>query len=100
MADKGSKQESRRAVLKGAALIAGLAAIPPAGLRRASAAECKQGAVPKAAMKYQDHPHGKDDCSRCQHFCPGKSPTAMGECTVVAGPISPHGWCVAFAAKS
>ena len=94
MADNERKQLSRRAVLKGAALIAGLA--PLIQVRSADAA----GTVPKAAMKYQDKPNGKQDCSNCVQFIPGKTPAAMGECKVVAGSISPHGWCVAYTAKS
>jgi High potential iron-sulfur protein len=96
MADKERKQLSRRAVLKGAAAAAGLATVSLAQIRVASAA----GAVPKAAMKYQDEPKGKQDCSNCVQFIPGKTPTAMGECKVVAGAVSPHGWCLAYAAKS
>ena len=57
------------------------------------------GTVPKAAMKYQDHPHGNQDCSSCMQFIPGKSASAMGQCNVVAGPISPTGWCIAYAKK-
>lgn len=94
MADDERKKMSRRAVLKRAALFAGLATVPLVQIRDASAK------VPKAAMQYRDHPNGKDDCSICQHFVPGKTPTAMGTCTVVAGAISPHGWCVAFSPKS
>ena len=78
----------------GAALIAGLAAIP------VIAAERKPGNVPKAAMHYQDTPKGSEDCSNCMHFIPGPTPTAMGKCTVVAGDISPHGWCVAYVKKT
>jgi hypothetical protein len=94
MADTERKQLSRRAVLKSAALIAGFA--PLVYMRGAAAA----GTVPKAAMKYQDTPKGKQDCSNCVQFIPGSSPSAMGECKVVAGPISPHGWCLAYTAKS
>jgi hypothetical protein len=96
MADKERKQLPRRAVLKGAAVAAGLAGVSLARIRVASAA----GTVPKAAMKYQDGPKGKQDCSNCLQFIPGNTPTAMGECKVVAGAISPHGWCLAYTAKS
>lgn len=93
MSEHDSKRMGRRDVLKRAALVAaGLAAIPV--VARAA------GTVPKAAMKYQDHPKGDQDCSSCMQFIPGKSPTAMGECKVVAGPISPKGWCVAYVKKS
>lgn len=92
MTDDRRKQLSRRAVLKGGVvLLAGLAAIPVV------AAEA--GKAPKAAMQYQDKPKGDQQCSNCSHFIPGSSPTAMGQCTVVAGDISPHGWCVAYAKK-
>ncbi|MFZ1907705.1 MAG: high-potential iron-sulfur protein [Burkholderiales bacterium] len=92
MSDNENKILGRRRVLKGAALIAGLAAIPLA----VEAA----GTVSKAAMQYQDHPKGEQDCSNCLQFIPGKSASAMGECKVVAGPISPKGWCIAYAKKA
>ena len=93
MSEHDSRKIGRRDMLKRAALVAaGLAAIPV--IARAG------GTVPKAAMKYQDHPKGNEDCSSCMQFIPGKSPTAMGECKVVAGPISPKGWCVAYVKKT
>ena len=92
MADDRRNQTNRRAVLKGAVLLAGLAAIP----LTVEAA----GTASKASMQYQDHPKGNQDCSTCLQFIPGKSASAMGQCNVVAGPISPKGWCVAYAKKS
>lgn len=47
----------------------------------------------KASVHYQDHPSGSDMCSNCTNFIPGASPTAMGTCKLVAGSISPHGYC-------
>jgi High potential iron-sulfur protein len=92
MSEHDSKKIGRRDVLKRAALVAaGLAAIPV--VARAA------GTVAKAAMQYQDHPKNGQDCSTCLQFIPGKSPTAMGECKVVAGPISPKGWCIAYVKK-
>lgn len=91
MADDRSKQMNRRAVLKGAMLLAGLAAIP----LTVEAA----GTASKASMQYQDHPKGNQECSTCLQFIPGKSASAMGQCKVVAGPISPKGWCIAYAKK-
>ena len=92
MADDRRKQMNRRAVLKSAVLLAGLAAIP----LTVEAA----GTASKASMQYQDHPKGNQDCSTCLQFIPGKSASAMGQCNVVAGPISPKGWCIAYAKKS
>jgi hypothetical protein len=53
----------------------------------------------KTQLKYQDKPNGKQACSGCKLFIAGKTPTAAGTCQVVAGAISPHGWCTAYAAK-
>ncbi len=91
MADGRRKQISRRALLKGTALLAGLAAIP----LTVEAA----GSASKSSMQYQDHPKGQQECSSCLQFIPGKSVSAMGQCNVVAGAISPKGWCIAYAKK-
>lgn len=54
----------------------------------------------KSQFKYQDKPNGKQKCSGCSLFIPGKSATAVGSCKVVDGAISPNGWCTAFAPKT
>ncbi len=54
----------------------------------------------KALMKYQDKPNGSEKCSNCIQFIPGDTSDANGECKVVAGSISPQGWCTAFSPKS
>jgi High potential iron-sulfur protein len=91
MDDMTSKEISRRDLLKGVAVLAGAAV-----MRRAQA----QAKAPKAAMKYQDQPKGDAECSNCLQWIPGKSPTAMGACKVVEGPISPKGWCLAYVKKT
>ncbi|HET9030071.1 MAG TPA: high-potential iron-sulfur protein [Candidatus Aquilonibacter sp.] len=53
----------------------------------------------KSQFKYQDKPNGKQKCSGCSLFLPGKTATANGACKVVEGSISPNGWCTAFAPK-
>ncbi|MCG6952320.1 MAG: high-potential iron-sulfur protein [Betaproteobacteria bacterium] len=90
MDDAIRKKLSRRNLLKGVALLAAAAALPGA---RA------QGKASKAAMKYQDHPKGDAECSKCLQWIPGKTPTAMGTCKVVEGEISPKGWCIAYVKK-
>ncbi|MCC6195484.1 MAG: hypothetical protein IT518_13555 [Burkholderiales bacterium] len=75
----------RSAVALAGATCAGLLAS-----ERASA----QGKVPKAAMKYQDHPNADKKCSNCLQFVP---PDA---CTIVEGKISPDGYCIAWAKKA
>ncbi|MDA8421589.1 MAG: twin-arginine translocation signal domain-containing protein [Pseudomonadota bacterium] len=96
MSDTFDKKVSRRSLLKGAALLAGVAAVP--GLMASK--EALAGKAPKAAMQYRDHPNGNKECKICMQFIPGKSPTANGTCNVVAGSISPHGYCIAWAPKS
>jgi hypothetical protein len=54
----------------------------------------------KDQFKYQDHPNGKEHCSECSLFEPGKTADADGSCKVVDGSISPSGWCTAFSAKT
>ncbi len=54
------------------------------------------GLASKASVGYQDHPNGHDRCSNCEHFIPGPTKTALGSCKVVAGKISPHGYCYAY----
>lgn len=53
----------------------------------------------KTQFKYQTHPNGGHKCSGCRFFHAGKTASADGTCDVVAGAISPNGWCTAYAAK-
>jgi hypothetical protein len=69
---------------------AGLVASALAGTTTATA----QQKLPKALVQYQDTPKGSQKCLVCLHFQP---PDA---CAIVEGPISPEGWCAAFAPKS
>lgn len=88
---------SRRSILKsGVALAAGIAA----GGALLNSPRAMAAKAPKAAMMYQDKPHGKQECSNCIHFVPGDKPSADGTCTVVDGNISPQGWCVVYAPKA
>lgn len=48
--------------------------------------------IPKRAAHYQLHPNGRQHCAICVHFIP------PDQCSVVAGRISPHGWCRYFSA--
>lgn len=47
----------------------------------------------KEDFHYQDRPNGGKRCADCVQFIP---PAA---CQVVAGTISPDGWCMAFTPK-
>lgn len=95
MNDRHNHHFSRRAVLKSAALLA--AAVATAS---GAAETLAQGKASKASMQYRDSPNGKQECSNCLQFIPGKTPQAEGSCKVVAGTISPHGWCIAYTPKS
>jgi hypothetical protein len=87
------KKISRRTLLKGAALVTGVA-VASTLTGRAAAAKSS-----KAAVKYQDKPHGDQQCSKCTFFVPGKSASAEGTCKIVEGSISPQGWCTSYSAK-
>lgn len=88
------KSASRRTVLiSAAAAAAGLPLLAAAGSASA------EGTTPQASVKYQPKPSGAYHCSLCNYYLPGASATAPGKCKVVAGQISPQGWCVLFAAK-
>jgi hypothetical protein len=81
---------SRRGFFRGAATIAGAAlATTVIPIRVANA----QSKADKASMKYQDHPKDGQRCDECVYFQAPKS------CGIVAGDISPQGWCVAFNKK-
>lgn len=94
MNDRHHRQFSRRAVLKGAAALAAVVATAAS-----PAAVLAQGKASKASMQYRDSPNGKQECSNCLQVIPGKTPQAEGSCKVVAGAISPHGWCIAYTPK-
>ncbi|WP_455383784.1 high-potential iron-sulfur protein, partial [Acidihalobacter prosperus] len=57
------------------------------------------GKVSKGAMAYRNSPHDGHSCSGCVYFQPGANASAAGSCSVVAGSISPHGYCIAFTPK-
>jgi len=84
------KKISRRTLLKGAAVVTGVALVS------AFAGKARAEKSTKAAMKYQDKPKGDQMCSNCKFFVPGKTSTADGTCQVVEGSISPQGYCTAY----
>jgi hypothetical protein len=53
----------------------------------------------KAEVQHRDRPNGGKDCDDCIQFVAGPTPKAAGSCKVVAGAISPHGYCIAFTPK-
>lgn len=93
MTDDTNSASTRRALLIGAATLAGLPMLAGPGRARAA------GTLPKANAKYQDHPNGANKCDTCTYYVPGAKPGAAGTCKVVAGSIAPNAWCILFAPK-
>ena len=90
-----SKQDdfkpSRRAALKAGLAVTGFAALAAATARRAAADDSTK--VAKDAVQYQDQPKDGQKCSACVNF---QAPNA---CVIVAGEISPNGYCLSYAPK-
>jgi hypothetical protein len=105
---------SRRSWLKKAAVLAAAAGAPPA-LSSESLAEAK---VSKSTAHYQDHPKGMQMCGMCKYFVSagggvmGSGMMRMmgtgmmvrgmmrnGACELVAGRISPMGYCDLYAPR-
>ncbi len=84
-------KSSRRAALKAGLAVTGFAALAAATARRAAADDSVK--VEKAAVQYQDQPKDGQKCSACVNF---QAPNA---CVIVAGNISPEGWCLSYAPK-
>jgi hypothetical protein len=81
------------------ALLFAAAALPAAAIFTQTDRAEAAGVTPKANVQFQTKPSGANQCSKCNYFIPGANPTADGQCKVVAGPITPHGWCILFAPK-
>ena len=95
MNENSLEKRMRRSLLKRATLlVVGMAALPLMQTIARAAEKLK-----KAAVNYQDKPKNGKDCDDCMHFMAGATPQAMGECKVVDGTISPHGYCSAFTPK-
>jgi hypothetical protein len=83
---------SRRQVIRGVTVVIGVTGAVAAGLTpRAAAAGAK---LPPDQVHYQATPKGDARCELCANW---QAPNA---CKVVAGAISPSGWCSLFAKKS
>ncbi|NYT37407.1 iron oxidase [Allopusillimonas soli] len=100
MKTRHAQHISRREMLRQISLATGAAAALPliglAGMSQAMAAE-EPAKASQSAVQYQDHPKGTSACANCANFIPGPGSDEPGSCTVVAGEISPKGWCLAYA---
>jgi hypothetical protein len=86
---------ARRHLITRAAAAAGLLLAP-----RVPAARAAFGTLPKAALQYREHPLGEKSCVTCTHFVRAATSGGADHCTVVAGPVSPHGYCLAWAERN
>lgn len=82
---------SRRRVLRGVPIIAGVAVCFGMATPHAARAQSK---LSHEQAKYQDKPKNGQECSTCLQF---QAPNA---CQIVASPISPHGWCQFYGKKT
>jgi hypothetical protein len=78
----------RRGILR-----TGLAALAGGVLATGARAQSAGDKVEQSVVQYQATPNDGNKCSICVNF------VAPNACKVVAGTISPNGWCVAFAPK-
>jgi hypothetical protein len=81
---------SRREMLRRAPTCLALALLATATALRGAHAQQK---VSKQMVQYQASPKGGHQCSGCSNFL------APSSCKVVAGTISPHGWCSIWTPK-
>ena len=78
--------KTRRDVLRTGAMIV-------AGTAVAATARAQDQKIAQELVQYQNQPKEGAKCSGCAQF---QAPNA---CAIVAGNISPNGWCVAYAPK-
>jgi hypothetical protein len=76
------------------ALTAGLLPLAPLTAEADAAAP-----ISKAQVGYQDVPRNGQVCAQCVYFIfkPATSSAPASRCKMVAGPISPAGWCQIWA---
>jgi High potential iron-sulfur protein len=79
-----SNRTTRRQVMR-----AGLAVV---GAVVAPSTEAQEK-IAQAMVQYQPTPKDGNKCSTCVNF------EAPASCKIVAGSISPNGWCIAYAPK-
>lgn len=60
-----------------------------------SAAPAATGKVPQASVQYQTQPKGEQKCGECLHFI-----VESNTCKLVAGQVSPEGWCSLWAKRA
>lgn len=87
-----SRRRLLRHIARALPVIAGLTLFGRGGPAQA-------GQAAKADFHYQDQPNEGKRCADCVAFVPPSAGQAAGSCNIVAGPVSPNGWCMAFSPK-
>ncbi len=89
------QDRTRRGVLKaGLTAVGGLAAAAGTAQAATYGKRLAQDKIAQAQVQYQTMPKDGQECDKCVNW---EAPNA---CKIVAGTISPQGWCIAFAPKS
>jgi hypothetical protein len=76
---------TRRQLMRAGLALAG-------GVMAVAAAEAQEK-IAQAQVQYQPTPKDGNKCNTCVNF------EAPASCKIVAGSISPNGWCIAYAPK-
>jgi uncharacterized protein YjbJ (UPF0337 family) len=67
----------------------------PATSADSAAPAAATGKVPQASVQYQAQPKGEQKCGSCLNFI-----AESNTCKLVAGQVSPEGWCSLWAKKA
>ena len=88
---------SRRTLLRRGTIVLGSIALIPIVIHSQAA---KAASAAKGMLHYQESPKDGKSCSDCTSFRPSTTPDSdIGTCKILEGPISPHGWCMAFSRR-
>ena len=79
--------------------VGGMLLLPALAGLLGAAALADDSKTSQSAVNYQTKPNGDKQCSKCTFFVPGDTANANGTCKLVAGTISPSGYCIAYNAK-
>jgi hypothetical protein len=85
----------RRLLRRAAAALPVLLALPVLD----SSTPARAGTARKEDFHYQDQPNEGKRCANCTAFIAPTAGQDAGTCNIVAGPVSPNGWCMAFTPK-
>jgi ABC-type sugar transport system substrate-binding protein len=76
-----------------------LLSLPLAAAAVASVTALADAKTSPAAVNYVPKSTNGKYCKNCRFYVANKAAGKAGTCTIVAGPIEPLGYCVAYAAK-